>query len=117
MEHTDVAMSMAGSAVKSSEVRNSASRVALPLTNWAVTAAAAEHGRHHRAGHAFHSAKTSCFIRLQGSAAFSRVTRQMLPNPAAVRAERAAARQGWAGAGAKWSTVEFAEAGNWVLGL
>ena len=40
MENTEVAMSIAGSAVKSSEVRNSASRVALPLTNWALTAAA-----------------------------------------------------------------------------
>ena len=40
MEHTDVAISIAGSAVKSSEVRNSASRVALPPTNCAITAAA-----------------------------------------------------------------------------
>ena len=32
---------MVGSAVMSSEVRNSASRTALPLTNWAVTADAA----------------------------------------------------------------------------
>ena len=39
-EQTDVAISIAGSAVKSSEVRNSASRVALPPTNCAVTAAA-----------------------------------------------------------------------------
>src|SRR5688500_10084887 len=39
-EHTDVATSMAGSAVKSSEVRKSASRVALPATHWADTAAA-----------------------------------------------------------------------------
>ena len=40
IEHTDVAISIVGSAVKSIEVRNSASRVALPLTNCAVTAAA-----------------------------------------------------------------------------
>ena len=40
IEQADVAMSIAGSAVKSSEVRNSASRVALPATNCAVTAAA-----------------------------------------------------------------------------
>ena len=40
IEQTDVAINMAGSALKSSEVRNNASRVALPPTNWAVTAAA-----------------------------------------------------------------------------
>ena len=40
IEHTDVAINIAGSALKSSEVRNNASRVALPPTNWAVTAAA-----------------------------------------------------------------------------
>ncbi len=40
MEHIDVAMSIAGSAVTCSEVRKSASRVALPPTNSAVTAAA-----------------------------------------------------------------------------
>ena len=39
MEHTELAIIIAGSVVKSSEVRNSASRVALPLTNCAVTAA------------------------------------------------------------------------------
>ena len=37
---TEVAISIVGSAVKSSDVRNSASRVALPPTNWAVTAPA-----------------------------------------------------------------------------
>ncbi len=40
IEQTDVAINIAGSALKSSEVRNNASRVALPPTNWAVTAAA-----------------------------------------------------------------------------
>ena len=40
IEQTEVASSIAGSAVKSSEVRNSASRMALPVTNCAVTAAA-----------------------------------------------------------------------------
>ncbi len=40
IETTEVAMSMLGSALKSSDVRNNASRVALPLTNWALTAAA-----------------------------------------------------------------------------
>ncbi len=39
-EQTDVAISIAGRAVKSSDVRNRASRVAFPLMNWAVTAAA-----------------------------------------------------------------------------
>src|SRR5437762_8132008 len=39
IEQTDVAMSIIGSAVKSRDVRNSASRVALPLTNCAVTTA------------------------------------------------------------------------------
>src|SRR5213594_1338527 len=40
IEHTEVATSIAGSAERSREVRNNASRTAFPLTNWAVTAAA-----------------------------------------------------------------------------
>jgi len=40
IEKTDVAMSIIGSAVASSEVRNRASRVAFPLMNCAITAAA-----------------------------------------------------------------------------
>jgi hypothetical protein len=40
IEQSDVAMSIVGRAVKPSEVRKSASRVALPLTNCAVKAAA-----------------------------------------------------------------------------
>src|SRR4051812_48801983 len=40
IEHSDVASSIAGRAVRSSEVRNSASLTALPLTNCAVTAVA-----------------------------------------------------------------------------
>ena len=40
IETTEVAMSIAGSAVKLSEVKNRASRVALPLTRLAVTDAA-----------------------------------------------------------------------------
>src|SRR3954447_4976635 len=40
IEHSEVASSIDGSAVRSSEVRNNASRTALPLTNCAVTAAA-----------------------------------------------------------------------------
>jgi hypothetical protein len=40
MEKTDVAMSIAGSAVASREVRNKASRVAFPPMNCAMTAAA-----------------------------------------------------------------------------
>ena len=39
-EHAEVAMSIIGSVVTASEVRNSASRVALPPTNCAVTEAA-----------------------------------------------------------------------------
>src|SRR5215510_5436888 len=40
IEKTEVAMSIIGSAVGSSDVRNKASRVAFPLINCAITAAA-----------------------------------------------------------------------------
>ena len=40
IEHSEGAISIAGNADRSSDVRNSASRTAFPLTNWAVTAAA-----------------------------------------------------------------------------
>src|SRR5215510_9814302 len=40
IEKTEVAMSIIGSAVASREVRNKASRVAFPLINCAITAAA-----------------------------------------------------------------------------
>src|SRR5258705_936352 len=40
IEQIEVAISIVGSAVTLSALRNSASRVALPATNWAVTAAA-----------------------------------------------------------------------------
>src|SRR5689334_10574486 len=40
IDTADVTISMAGRAARSSELNSSASRVARPLTNWAVTAAA-----------------------------------------------------------------------------
>ena len=53
-EHTEVAMSIVGSAVTSSEVRNRASRVALPRDEPGRHRGRAEHRHHHRAGVACH---------------------------------------------------------------
>ena len=50
IEKIEVAISIIGSAVTSSEVRNNASRVAFPPTNCAVTDGGAAHGDKGRAG-------------------------------------------------------------------